>query len=110
MVKKLFNQFAGNKIILPWHRDRLKEKHKEIAKKERELPPVDEQTEELFQLIIEKSLKEGIEIELTLLEEKYLSKIRGIIQKADPSSGKIHLLTENGLIKIYRNQIREIKE
>jgi len=110
MVKKIFNQFTGSRIILPWHREKLKEHHGNMTKKESTPSSRDEQGEELFQLTIEKSLNEGLEIELSHLAENIPLKTRGIVKKIDTLAGEIYLLTEKGLLKISRKNILEVKE
>lgn len=110
MVKKIFNQFTGSKIILPWHREKLNEHHRNMTKKESTPSSRDEQAEELFQLTIEKSLNQGLEIELTHLAGNIPLKTRGIVKKIDTLAEEIHLLTGKELVKISRKNILEVKE
>lgn len=111
MVKKNINQFLSSRIILPRHRDKLKKHLDYLDKKEREIsPPEETQKEELFQYLIEESLNENLEIQITCKEKEGPLNLRGIVKKIDLSGEKIHLTGEKGLVIIPRKKILEVKE
>jgi hypothetical protein len=108
MSKKLNNQFLSSRMMLPEHKQRLLDYHREQQNKAFQLKELDEQLLEEFQFIINDSLMLGNEILVTILatglHRKYLN-LRGVVKKIDPIHEQIILRTPDGTKKIPINKI-----
>lgn len=103
--KKLYHQFACSSMMLPEHRGRL-ERRRRQARREEEYrrPQFDEQQWDQFQYLLERSLSEGLPLQVTVLNEQGYRTLVGIACRRSPP-GELRLQTDNGLKTVPVEQI-----
>lgn len=112
--KKLNQQFACSRIILPEHRDQLKGQRREMDEREKyRVPLFDEQQREEFDSLLTRSLRFGLLLKVTFLKgerEKSRALIRGQVVNIDSMTGRIVFHTETGKKIIAAGRITGIGE
>jgi hypothetical protein len=109
MSKKLLNQFHCSRMMLPEHRQKLKEHQEKTAFKEKyPLPLLDEQQWEEFQHLLHQSIQIGVKLKITVLTSRGYSAITGVVTKVDAVSNQIVLTTARGTEKIAVKQLVDI--
>jgi hypothetical protein len=110
-MKKLYNQFACSRMMLPEHHEQLKEHHQKLQRKNSDLPALDEQQYELFERTLIQSLNFGLEIQVTFMADGQFLTLGGVVKNINPVSGQITLLIKDGTKKaVTLNKIAHIKE
>jgi hypothetical protein len=109
MIKKLSNQFACSRMMLPEHHEHLKAHHQKLQRENYVLPSLDEQQYELFEQSIIHSLNFGLEIQVTLLAGEQFLTLEGVVKNINLLSGKIILLSKDGKKAITIKHITHIK-
>ncbi len=90
MSKKLTQQFACSKMMLPEHRGSLQEKTTRSRRsEENSRPELDEQERERLQRIFEQALAGRKALKVTVLTGKGRDTFIGIPLRSDSASGKI---------------------
>ena len=110
MSKKLKNQFLCSRMMLPEHKERLREYHKKMYGGKTELPLFDEQQLEEFQCLLIQSLQCGLEVELTILTETGQKIITGVVRKADALSAQLTVVTKDGIVTVSIRELAALKE
>lgn len=109
MSKKIQNQFACSGLMLPEHRAQLTARHRK-KRKDAFLPSLlDEQQHEIFQSLLERSLRCGLEIHITVLTAQGEAEITGVVQKTDPLTGRIYLSAGNTILTIQAGKVVKIR-
>jgi len=102
MSKKIANQFACSRLLLPEHRDRLQGHHRAKEKEEEcRLPCLDEQQWAEFDFLIDQSFKQGIEIRVTAINQEGRYSAAGRVVRLDLAKKEIILAGPEGLYKIF---------
>jgi len=97
MSKKLNQQFACSKMMLPEHRGSLQEHNTQLRRDEKNSRPVlDEQQWERLQQIFESSLAEGRALKVTLINGTGRETFTGIPLSSDPTAGRITFSSGSG--------------
>ncbi len=95
MSKRINNQFFCSSMMLPEHREELETLSKDREKKPPP-PEWDEQALELWERLIQQSLKQGEKIKITIfLHDRYLEVV-GVVQRLDASRGRLGIKTAAG--------------
>jgi len=96
-------------MMLPEHREKLKEHHQKIVFREKfPMPLLDEQQWEEFQYLVNQSIHIGIELKITILTPQGYLDIIGVVSKINPISNQLVIATGEGIIKIAASQVRKI--
>jgi len=111
MSKKLSNQFLCSRMMLPEHREKLKlYQNKRDYEESYRIPQYSDQQLEEFQSLLDRSLKFGLRIELTILTEHGFTNLKGIVKKTETTSGQIIITTREGDIRLKIENIVVLKE
>ncbi|MBZ4686861.1 MAG: hypothetical protein PWQ96_524 [Clostridia bacterium] len=107
--KKIYDQFTCSRMMLPEHKERLKNYRKKLQQKEKyRMPLFDEQQWEEFQFILEHSLHYDAKIQLTILQEESYLEVQGVVKGLDTVKREITIATESGLRKLNAKEIVNI--
>ena len=92
MSKKICQQFACSKMMLPEHRTSL-QKHSSAAEWAENHPSIilDEQLQEELQRTLECAREKSHEIKLTILNSSGYHTYRGVPLRLDPTSGTVYI-------------------
>ncbi len=106
MSKKVANQFACSRLILPEHRDQLRG-HRQARRKEEEhrLPCLDQQQWEEFEALVKQSLEQGLTIMVTAVSKQGRYSATGQVIKVDPVIRRITLATRGGVQQVALPEI-----
>lgn len=110
MMKKLDNQFACSRMMLPEHREHLEAHYQKLQRENYHLPSLDEQQYELFERTLIQSLNFGLEIQITLLAGGQLLTLEGVVKNINLLSGQIILLNKDGTKAVTIKNIIDVKE
>ena len=109
MSKKLFDQFNSSRLMLPQHREYLhRQRRLQQLAEENPLPVIDEQQWDEFQRILEQSLREKIEIGVTVWTKEKRLRWQGKAVRLDSATGLVHLATAQGIKKIRAQHLLSI--
>ncbi len=104
-MKKIFNQFACSKIILPEHRQMLQKLHDENSAKCRIKPAFDQQEFERWERLIKNSIHNGSVINIQTTESNVYS---GVVTKLDYTRKIIFMDTGDGIKQIGFDKVAVI--
>ncbi len=111
MSKKLKNQFLCSSLMLPEHRAKLAEHCQKFSTAEKyRRPPLDDQRQEEFQLLLERSLRAGLELQITTLTSKGRLQFTGVIKEINTTNSCLKLDTADGSLKLKSQKIIDIRE
>jgi len=111
MSKKLSNQFLCSRMMLPEHREKLKlYQNKREYEENYRIPQYSDQQLEEFQFLLDRSLKFGLRIELTILTDHGFTNIKGVVKKTEAASGQILVTTREEEIRLEIKNIVGLKE
>jgi hypothetical protein len=104
-TKKLYHQFACSSMMLPEHRGRLERRRREARREEEHRrPQFDEQQRDQFQYLLERSLSQGLKLQVTILTDQGCRILAGTA-KQDSAAGVLRLKTADGVLKVAAAQI-----
>ncbi len=106
MSKKIYHQFACSSMMLPEHRGRLRKQQaqKRWAEKHRR-PLLDDQQKEAFQQALERSVREGRPLKLTVLSSSGYRHLSGTVAALEPWAGRIRLRTAAGTETVLIDEV-----
>lgn len=88
------HNFSASRIILPHHRqDFLLRKHRSEMAERLKRPLPDEQRLQQFQVLLERSLNEGLVIQIVTASESGRMVTTGVVKQFDIPGRKIHVRT-----------------
>ncbi|MDO9534552.1 MAG: YolD-like family protein [Bacillota bacterium] len=108
MIKKIDNQFACSRMMLPEHREHLRAQRLQLENYD--FPILDEQQYELFERTIIQSLNLGLGIQVTLFADEQFLTLEGVVKNINLLSGQITLLSKDGRKAVTIKNITHIKE
>jgi 3-methyladenine DNA glycosylase AlkC len=93
--KKIRRQFACSRLMLPEHCSSLERHYKETEQSENcRRPLLDEQEQDRFQQILQRSLGQNAPLALTVLKENGFRHLTGTVIKLEPWAGCLRLRTD----------------
>jgi len=95
--KKLTQQFACSRMMLPEHCGSLRQHAKSLMRaEEQRWPLTDEQLQAEQQQLLEEALGHKLRVEFTLLDESGRSSLSGVPYRLDETAGMIYIDTGSG--------------
>ena len=105
MSKKHSSKFLCSRMMLPEHAAALREHEK--VKEEKlvyGMPDYDEQQMEEWESLLQRSMSEGKEVEITYMDSRGPIAVKGVVVETNQFAGYFFLSNENKRVKIfYRN-------
>jgi hypothetical protein len=111
MSKKMRHQFACSSMMLPEHRGSLDRRRREAEWIEQHRRPLfDEQEQELFQQALQRSLRHGTPLLLTVLDNRGRRRLTGIVVKLEPWAGRLRLRTAAAVETVLIDEVIAVEE
>jgi hypothetical protein len=108
MKKKLYNQFACSRMMLPEHREDLKNLLEPQQK--HCLPSLDEQQYQVFERILSQSMQYGLEVRVTVWAAKGQRTVSGPVQKTGTIPGQLRIATKDGVKTVEITKIIAVEK
>jgi hypothetical protein len=106
MSKKIYHQFTCSRMMLPEHRERLRQQQARRQWDEKHRRPLlDDQQKEAFQQALERSMREGRPLKLTVLDSSGCRHLAGTVIRLEPWAGRFRFRTAAGEITILIDEV-----
>ncbi|NLC11010.1 MAG: YolD-like family protein [Firmicutes bacterium] len=108
-MKKMQNQFACSRIMLPEHVEALNKHAREVfVENSYKIPEFDEQQLEEFNILLQRSINQGLCLKITYLSPTGFKTLAGRLKKA--SEGYLFLETGNDLKAMPAKKLIAVEE